>query len=158
MRRIKSFKVFEESTYYQTGIDTADLYDYIEKPTTELEKKFKDKELFLDDLLNTKDGQSLLTNPQLAPVIKKTGIKINFQKTRIEHPQDLARIVKSLVLPKVIDFNELIKTPKIIDKHTAQSDSWSDKTIDAVSRRENIDLERWAIILRELGKDAARVR
>ena len=149
MRRIKSFKVFEELTYYQTGIDTADLYDYIEKPTTELEKKFKDKELFLDDLLITNDGQSLLTNPQLAPVIKKTGIKINFQKTTIEHPQNLARIVKSLVLPKVIDFDELIKTPKIIDKHTLQSDRWSDKTIDTVGRRENINLSDWATKLKD---------
>ena len=120
------------------GLDPKVLYSFIEKYGTNYNsvdsaalQSVKDKELFLDDLLNNNDGLAILSGrfPNLAEVLKKYNIKINLTKANIEHPNYVADIYNTLIKPGIINFDELKKIPNIVDKIHAQSPDWSNEVI-----------------------------
>ena len=120
------------------GLEPKVLYDFLKKygsnfsgTDTSVLQSIKDKELFLDDLLTTQDGLSLLSGkfPNFAEVLKKYNIKINLNKARIEHPNYVAKIYDTLIKPGIIKLDDLKKVPNIVDKLDAESPSWSEEVM-----------------------------
>lgn len=116
------------------GIDIEAFYNYSQKPDSKMKSQFEGKELFLDDLLRTRDGQELLQNPKLADAIKNLNIKINPLRTDISHPQELAVIIKSLIKPGVLNFDDLVKTPNI-NKGLQNNSNWTQEVYNKVASR-----------------------
>lgn len=123
------------------GVDRIDIqsfYKYSENPDPKLANEFKGKYLSLDDLVRTREGQELMANPKLADAIKNLEIKINTQKTSIDHPQDLARIMKALIRPGVLNFDEFVKTPNI-GQGLKDNSNWTREVINKVASREGLN-------------------
>ncbi len=136
------------------GLEPKVLYDFIKKygsnfsgTDTSVLQSIKDKELFLDDLLTTQDGLSLLSGkfPNLAEVLKKYNIKINLNKASIEHPNNVAKIYDILIEPGIIKLDDLKKVPNIVNKLDAKSPDWSDEVINKLKNQNHINA---AMILR----------
>jgi uncharacterized FlaG/YvyC family protein len=130
------------------GLDTKVLYNFIEKhgdsfagtDTSELES-VKGKELFLDDLLTTDDGLSMLSGklPKFAEALKKYNIKLNLNKANIEHPNYVAKIYDALIKPGIITLDDLKNVPNIVVAADAKSADWSDEVINKLKDQKHIN-------------------
>jgi hypothetical protein len=130
------------------GLDTKVLYNFIEKhgdsfagtDTSELES-VKGKELFLDDLLTTDDGLSMLSGklPKFAEALKKYNIKLNLNKANIEHPNDVAKIYDALIKPGIITLDDLKNVPNIVAAADAKSANWTDEVINKLKDQKHIN-------------------
>jgi hypothetical protein len=130
------------------GLDTEVLYNFIEKhgdsfagtDTSELES-VKGKELFLDDLLTTQDGLSMLSGklPKFAEALKKYNIKLNLNKANIEHPNVVANIYDALIKPGIITLDDLKNVPNIVVAADAKSADWSDEVINKLKDQKHIN-------------------
>lgn len=121
------------------GIDIEEFYNYSQKPDPKMAEKFKGKFLHLDDLIRSREGQELMENPKLSDAIKKLGIKLEMRKTEIDHPQILAKIIKTLVKPGVLNFDELVKTPDI-NKGLKDNSNWTQEVLNKVAPREGMEV------------------
>ena len=138
---LKSKGLINESTYARlnNGIDIEEFYKYSQKPDPKMESEFKGKFLHLDDLIRTREGMELLKNPNFIGAIKKLDIKIDPKKTEIDHPQSLAIIIKALVKPGVLNFDELVKTPNI-NKGLKDNSNWTQEVYNKVAPREGMEV------------------
>lgn len=141
--------LFERHPSMMNGIDIEAFYNYSQKPDPKMKAQFEGKDLFLDDLVRTRDGQALLQNPKLAGEIKNLNIKINPLRTEISHPQELAIIIKSLIKPGVLNFDDLVKT-KGINDGLKNNSNWTQEVYNKVASKmgmEDGELSSYAIRL-----------
>jgi hypothetical protein len=148
MRKLKYVQLFEnfrvnEKTFFG-GVDPSDIYSYLRNKDYEKYKKIQNsdlKDIYLSDLLETPEGRELMGNyfEGFVKLLKDLNLKINLEKSKIDHPRVLLDVYNNLVKNKLLSLEDLIDANafKNVDFN---SEPWTRNVLNKIDKTNTNDL------------------